>query len=66
MVRPDVETAWSFVRAACSGVFGLRGLEPARRDAALAALRRSVEAHAGPDGLSYASAAWVVTAARRS
>jgi hypothetical protein len=47
-------------------VFGLRGLEPARRDAALAALRRSVEAHAGPDGLSYASAAWVVTAARRS
>jgi hypothetical protein len=39
-------------------------LDAGRRSAALAALRRDVEAHVTPDGVRYGSAAWVVTAHR--
>jgi hypothetical protein len=42
----------------------LDGLDPAGRDRAVADLRRRLEAHAGPDGVEFGSAAWLVTARR--
>jgi SAM-dependent methyltransferase len=40
----------------------LDGLDDAGRDRAQRALRDVVHAHAGPDGVTFASAAWLVTA----
>jgi len=42
----------------------LSTLDPAAREEARAALRRTIRAHRGPDGVLFASAAWVVTARR--
>ena len=57
---PDAESAYGFL----TGLLGwmVAGLDEAARAAALAALRRDVEAHATPDGVRYGSAAWLVTA----
>ena len=39
--------------------------QPAERERAVAALRATLEAHEGPDGVGLASATWIVTARRR-
>ncbi len=59
---PDVEAAYTLV----SGLAGWRldGLDEEGRAAGLAALRASLEAHAGPNGVTYDSAAWLITAIR--
>lgn len=57
-----VEDAYDFVLGLSGWMAD--GLDEAGRARALAALRRSIEAHATPDGVVYGSAAWVVTARR--
>lgn len=42
----------------------LEGLDDDARKRALDALRASMQAHTGPGGVSYASAAWIITARR--
>ena len=58
----DVEDAVAFIL----GVSGwmLRGLDDDARNQALAALRRTVEAHVGDDGVEFGSAMWLITARR--
>ncbi|MEU0374458.1 class I SAM-dependent methyltransferase [Streptomyces sp. NPDC006283] len=58
----DAERAYSFV----SGMFDwmTEDLDETGRARALADLRADIEAHATPEGVLYASAAWVVTATR--
>lgn len=63
-VGADADAAFGFVRSVCAGVFGLNRLDPPARDAAFRRLRESVDAHAGPHGVAYPGAAWVVTATR--
>lgn len=58
----DTDDAWRFV-----STFGMtrgltHGLDDATQQAALDALRRSLEAHETPDGVRYRAAAWLVTA----
>lgn len=57
---PDAGSAYGFL----TGLLGwmVAGLDSDRRAAALAALRRDIEAHATPAGVRYGSAAWLVTA----
>jgi SAM-dependent methyltransferase len=43
----------------------LADLDAASRDSALAALERTMREHAGPDGVTFGSAMWLVTATRR-
>jgi hypothetical protein len=40
----------------------LEGLDEPSRDAALAALRATIAAHTGDDGVTYESATWIITA----
>jgi len=42
----------------------LAGVDDATRAGALAALHRTLAAHAGPDGVAFGSACWLVTARR--
>jgi SAM-dependent methyltransferase len=58
----DADDACAFIL----GVSGwmLQGLDDDRRAAALAALRRTVEAHTGKDGVEFGSAMWLITARR--
>lgn len=54
---------------ACAFILGvsgwmLQGLDDDSRAAASAALRRTVEAHAGDEGVEFGSAVWLVTARR--
>lgn len=42
----------------------LNGLDPPGRERARSSLRASLAAHAGPGGVTYGSATWLVTAAR--
>ncbi|GAA3526599.1 methyltransferase [Aeromicrobium flavum] len=60
----DVDDALGFLR----GLFGwlLDELAPQERDAAVERLRESLAAHAGPDGVQFGSAAWLVTARKES
>ena len=60
----DAEQAVAFVL----GVSGwmLDGLDDDGRARALAALRRTVGEHSGPDGIEFGSAMWLVTARRRA
>ncbi|MGY1808652.1 class I SAM-dependent methyltransferase [Blastococcus sp. SYSU D00669] len=60
---PDAATATDFVL----GLLGwlLDGLDADRRDRAVAALRATIEAHVGQDGVEFGSAAWLVTARRQ-
>jgi hypothetical protein len=44
----------------------VRDLDDTARARAVDALRSTMEAHAGPDGVMFGSAAWVITATRRS
>jgi SAM-dependent methyltransferase len=57
---PDVATAERHVRALVGGL--LAELDDAAR--AEAALRATVEEHVGPEGVTYPSAMWIVTAYR--
>jgi SAM-dependent methyltransferase len=43
----------------------LAGRTPAERERAVAALRATLKAHEGPDGVGLASATWIVTGRRR-
>ncbi len=58
----DADEALAFVLGLAGWM--LDGLGPAARDAAVADLRRRLEAHAGPGGVEMGSAAWLVTARR--
>jgi SAM-dependent methyltransferase len=60
----DADDAERFVRGLGFTGFMLRDLDDEGRASALAALRASIEAHETPDGVLYASAAWIVTARR--
>jgi SAM-dependent methyltransferase len=59
---PDPQRAYDFAL----GLLGwmLDGLDPARAARAHAALRATMEAHADTDGVTFGSAAWLVTARR--
>ena len=61
-VGTDADDAWEFVTT-IGVVRGLTAdLDPPAREAALAELRRVVEANAGPEGVQLGTAAWLVTA----
>ncbi|GAA4942389.1 ubiquinone/menaquinone biosynthesis C-methylase UbiE [Actinomycetospora succinea] len=59
----DAEDAHAFVL----GLLGwmVADLPPAERDRRVEALRAAMAAHEGPDGVTFGSAAWLVTARRR-
>ncbi|WP_308282801.1 class I SAM-dependent methyltransferase [Pseudonocardia nigra] len=59
---PDVATAETFVLGLVGGA--LADLDDAARAEAMAALRATLEAHLGPEGVTYRSAMWIVTAER--
>ncbi len=59
----DADDALTFVLGLAGWL--LEGLDDAARERAVADLRRRIEAHAGPDGVEFGSAAWLVTARRR-
>ncbi|MQY04903.1 Ubiquinone/menaquinone biosynthesis C-methyltransferase UbiE [Actinomadura sp. RB68] len=58
----DPDEAYDFL----AGLLGwmLEGLDDDRRRQALGALRATLEEHHGPDGVRYASAAWLITTTR--
>jgi SAM-dependent methyltransferase len=58
---PDVATAERLVHAMCGM---LTELDDAARAEATAALRSTLEEHLGPDGVTYPSAMWIITAGR--
>lgn len=58
----DVDDAFGFVADLQSGLLG--DLRPETRDRILADLRADLAAHEGPDGVTYDSATWIVTARR--
>jgi SAM-dependent methyltransferase len=57
---PNVEDAYGFVLGLLGWI--LEGLDEAGRQRALAALRASLVAHDSGHGVSYGSAAWIITA----
>jgi SAM-dependent methyltransferase len=59
---PDPDDAFEFV----SGLTGWmrEGLDTTDRDAALAALRRTIAEHTGDHGVTYQSATWIIQARR--
>jgi hypothetical protein len=59
---PDVAGAERFVRALMSGP--LTELDDAARAQACGALHATLEEHLGPEGVTYPSAMWIVTAHR--
>lgn len=59
---PDVATAEAMVLGIVGGM--LADLDDTARAGALAALRATLAAHLGPDGVTYRSAMWIVTAPR--
>jgi SAM-dependent methyltransferase len=56
----DSDEAFEFVSAFLGWM--LEGLDEPSRDAALAALRATIAAHTGDDGVTYESATWIITA----
>jgi SAM-dependent methyltransferase len=58
----DADAADAFIRGMGFTRGMLEDLAPESRDEALHALRESLDAHAGPGGVEYASATWLVTA----
>ena len=60
---PDADRAYDFAL----GLLGwmLTGLDDAARRRAEHALRRTIDAHAGPDGVRFGAATWLITADRR-
>jgi SAM-dependent methyltransferase len=60
---PDAATAQRYLSAMLGGL--LTELDDGPRADADAGLRAELEAHLGPDGVTYPSAMWIVTARRR-
>jgi SAM-dependent methyltransferase len=60
---PDAAAAYETVLGLAGWM--MEGLDEAGRARALEALRTSLEAHAGQGGVTYDSAAWLITATRR-
>lgn len=58
------DEAYEFVRTLGFTRWMLRDLDDGTRRRALAALRRTIDAHETSDGVTYASAAWIVTGVR--
>lgn len=58
-VGPDVENAFRFVIGLAGWMTRDRSEDD--RERAHAALRESLQAHLGPDGISYGSATWIIT-----
>lgn len=59
---PDVAAAERYVRVLNGGLLG--ELDDAGRAEAGARLRATLEEHLGPDGVTYPSAMWIITASR--
>ena len=59
---PDAERAFEFVLGLTGWM--LEGLDEAGRDRAKEALRSTIATHARPDGVTYDSATWLITARR--
>jgi hypothetical protein len=59
---PDVARAERYVQAVLGGL--LTELDDAARAEAAAGLRTTLEKHLGPDGVTFPSAMWIVTAQR--
>jgi len=59
---PDVATAERYVTTMLGGL--LAELDDTGRAEALAALHTTLEEHMGPDGVTYPSAMWIITAVR--
>jgi SAM-dependent methyltransferase len=59
---PDAPTAERYVAAMLGGL--ITELDDARRAEAMTALRATLEEHLGPDGVTYPSAMWIITARR--
>jgi SAM-dependent methyltransferase len=59
---PDVATAERYVSTMLGGL--LSELDDAGRAQATAALHTTLEEHMGPDGVTYPSAMWIITAGR--
>lgn len=59
---PDAATAETMVSGIVGGL--LDALDERARAAAVEALRADLDAHLGPDGVTYGSAMWIVTAGR--
>ena len=59
---PDLETAERFVLGIVGGM--LDELDDTARADAMAALRATLQEHLGPDGVTYCSAMWIITATR--
>jgi SAM-dependent methyltransferase len=59
---PDVPSAERYLTAILGGL--LTELDDAGRAAAAAGLRATLEEHLGPDGVTYPSAMWIITAGR--
>lgn len=61
---PDADAAFTFLCGMGFVKFMLNSLEDGVRARTRDGLRESIEAHAGPEGVFYDSAAWLVTAER--
>lgn len=61
---PDADQAFNFVSTLAFAKDALAGLQGRDRSAGLARLREVLEAHAGDDGVWFASSAWITTARR--
>jgi SAM-dependent methyltransferase len=59
---PDVDTAFAFLSTQGFTNFRLAGLPETERERALEALRSTLCAHHTADGISYASAVWIIDA----
>jgi hypothetical protein len=59
---PDAAAAERFVLTLFGGL--LDELDDAGRAEAVAALRATLEEHSGPEGVTYPSAMWIITAGR--
>ena len=61
---PDPSAAFDFVSTQGFTRFRLSELDTAAREAALAALRTTLDAHHNDDGVTYDSAVWIIHARR--
>jgi len=61
----DANDAYDYVRGLGFTRFQLQDLQPVDQDRALTALRATIDAHAGPHGVTFASSSWLISARRR-
>lgn len=60
----DADDAYGFVQTMGIVEWLTQDLDPSTRDTALDQLRSSIESHAEPAGVTFASSAWLITASR--